>query len=306
MEWNSDSATYFSPNVQLPSHILEQNKVIDKPYDIIWQCGGYRNSNNQFNTTAHLILNDNIKSIELAELPSSQKYSIVFDNINNEHLIAIESDSKNMYQLKLNINDATTYNEWVLLPPLHQSRYSPSLCLIDNNRKLFVVGNIYHSDNDTFEIYDFQTIKWTEYETKKDTNYQQTALHSLAYDGVDDERIYKVGGVLCEDINPSLTNKASYYDLYKQKWHTLPNTLHQHVYMHCAWISNNCLYSIGDRNNKIHSCEYLDLRVMKQWENVEDAMQLNLIKPKTPCVEFNKNYLQRSDLTIEYLIAGQV
>eukprot|EP01083_Nonionella_stella_P027183 74813_1 len=273
---------------------------VNSTYNAIIKCAGMKalGSNLSVNNKAsmtifkqdpHDYLMDDHEMIGfeicLPPLPRSQTYCAQTVYSSRYGLITNCRDNAFLFDINKYVCDMK--EEWKRLSPMnHRRNWASSLCVIDDDRKLFICSGD-GAMTKSVEIYDIARDEWRSMADMNDSFLMQSGIY---YDYLQ-ERVIVGGGYKTEQMITS-------YDIGKDVWIDLPNTRFPHSEYPSIWcnkfVMNNVLYIAGNSRNDLGVLEFVDLRdANKKWNLAPNEMQLNQYI-ETPQIYKHNNAAQMS------------
>ena len=306
-DWNTIKSGYcYTSKIDLPSFVM--NKYIElKQFKNDWKnsnlcaifkCGGRNATFNRITNVSAVIFkaNDlnwnkskdiiNAYNISLPPTPIAATVECIYSN--HYGLFNIYDGTRDIYRLPfgqfgINVDDETDNNnnleskwKWLKMSNMKHYHYKGSLCIINNSdnrysERLFICGGYNDNKCELLDIHNNQYVQISNLLYK-------VSQAGIKYD-YKKSRIYIGGGSRAYSRHKDASVLASYYDVFKDKWMKLPNTVFEHAHHPIVYINDdepNLLFIAGGDQHNLGPTEYLDIRNNKgKWKVVQDDYQLN-------------------------------
>eukprot|EP01084_Bolivina_argentea_P151824 264958_1 len=228
----------------------------------------------------------------LPSLPNISHNSLIYHS--RHGLISIGGEKRNKCWI-LNVNEDNTHKQWnsdtnIIQNMINRQCCLETTCILSNDElKLFVIGGMdIHvlSSQKSVSMFDFENNNWR---ILANMNYCK-AQSGAFYDSIG-KRIYSGGGY--GSTGPTIVsavNRMEFYDINKNRWYKLCDTVYTHAYNPLLWMDNdNILYiaSIGT-----DFVEFIDLRMnmkMCKWNTRNDLVLSDIFDCKAKITgQFNQ------------------
>eukprot|EP01084_Bolivina_argentea_P116880 207608_1 len=268
-----DDSTTKKLRCTLPNYSTDNNI-----YDTIFICGGYYISphsviffeSKQFYRKYTDIIYGYHFELPILKTISNDSWISSITYSNTYGLLAVAAPY--VYQLEFDKSSMNTniWHNWKRLPAMKNHREQPLITVVklNMNEKLIVLGGWRSSIecDTTMEIYDFEKKEWS---LGADLKINREAS-GLYYDQMN-QLVYVGGG------KKKASHSVECYDIYKNKWWSLPDTLNRYCDYPLLWRKHNLLYIAANRGMEYDYREYIDLRVARNkgttWTSVATSME---------------------------------